>query len=101
MPTISVKLADSVKARIDEAAASRGVTAHAFMVEAIEQATLQDEWHRSFVDDALKAREEMLRTGEVYDGEDVMAYLRAKLAGKAVARPRARKLSSYKARRAA
>jgi len=71
------------------------------MVEAIEQATLKEEWHRSFVDDALKARDEMLRTGKVYDGEEIKAYLRAKLAGKAVARPRARQLSSYKTRRAA
>ena len=101
MPTISVKLADSVKARIDEAAAGRGVTAHAFMVEAIEQATAQDEWHRSFIEDALAARAEMLRTGEVYDGEDVKAYLRAKMAGKNVPRPRARQLSSYKTRRPA
>ena len=101
MPTISVKLPDSVKARIDEAAASRGVTAHAFMVEAIEQATLQDEWHRSFIDDALRARDQMLRTGKVYDGEDVKTYLRAKMAGKAMARPRVRQLSSYKTRRAA
>ena len=98
MPTISVKLADSVKARVDEVAAKRGVTAHAFMVEAIEQATQQDEWHRSFVDDALRARDEVLRTGKVYDGEEVKAYLRAKLAGKTVARPRARKLVSYKKR---
>jgi len=101
MPTISVKLADSVKARIDQAAAKRGVTAHAFMVEAIEQATQQDEWHRSFVEDALRARNEVLRTGKVYDGEDVKAYLRAKIAGQTVTRPRARQLSSYKARRAA
>ena len=101
MPTISVKLADAVKARIDEAAASRGVTAHAFMVEAIEQATLQDEWHRSFVEDALRARNEMVRTGKVYDGEEVAAYMRAKLAGRKTARPRARQLSSYKTRTSA
>lgn len=99
MPTISVKLADSVKARIDEAAARRGVSAHAFMVEAIEQATSQDEWQRSFVEDALRSRDDTIRTGKVYDGDEVAAYMRAKLAGKTVARPRARQLSSYKARR--
>lgn len=95
MPTVSVKLADAVKARIDDAANNRGVTAHAFMVEAIEQSVRQDEWHRSFIDDALKARAAMVRSGKVYDGDEVARYLRARLSGKSIARPAARKLSSY------
>ena len=98
MPTISVKLAESVKARIDEAAAKRGLTAHAFMVEAIEQATAASEWQRSFVEDAIAARQDILRTGKVYDGQEIAAYMRAKLAGKAAQRPRARQLASYKSR---
>ncbi len=95
MPTISVKLADVVKARVDAAASSRGITAHAFMVEAIEQSVRQDENHRSFIDDALKARDAMVRSGKVYDGDEVAAYLRARLSGKPVARPAPRKLASY------
>ena len=99
MPTISVKLADAVKARIDDAASNRGITAHAFMVEAIEHSVRQDERHRSFIVDALKARDAVVRSGEVYDGEDVAVYLRARLAGKALARPVPRKLASYSRRR--
>ena len=95
MPTVSVKLADAVKARIDDAASHRGVTAHAFMVEAIEQSVQREEWHRSFVEDALKARAAVVRSGKVYDGDEVAAYLRAKLTGKPAVRPAARKLSSY------
>ena len=99
MPTVSVKLADEVKARIDDAASSRGITPHAFMVEAIEQSVQHDEKNRSFIDDALTAREAMVRSGKVYDGDDVAQYLRAKLAGKPVKRPAARKLASYARRR--
>lgn len=101
MPTVSVKLADAVKARVDDAASNRGLTAHAYMVEAIEQSVQQDEKHHSFIDDALKARDAMVRSGQVYDGADVAAYLRARLSGKAVARPRPRKLASYARRRPA
>ena len=96
MPTVSVKLAESMKARIDDAASSRGITPHAFMVEAIEHSVQQDEKQRSFIDDALEARAAMIRSGEVYDGGEVAEYLRARLAGKKSAvRPAARKLASY------
>ena len=101
MPTVSVKLADVIKARIDDAASNRGITAHAFMVEAIEQSVQQDERHRSFVEDAMKARAAMVRSGKVYDGDEVAAYLRARLAGKPAVRPAARKLASYARRRPA
>lgn len=96
MPTISVKLPDPVKARVDDAAANRGVTPHAFMVAAIEEAATRDELHRSFVEDALRARANMLRTGKVFDGEEVAAYLRGKAAGKPAPRPAPRQLASYR-----
>jgi predicted transcriptional regulator len=101
MPTVSVKLPDSMKARIDEAADKLGITPHAFMVGAIERVTQEDELRRSFVQDALVARDNTLRSGKVYDGKDVATYLRAKLAGKPVAKPRPRRLASYSRRRAA
>lgn len=99
MPTLSVKLADSVKTLVDAAAADRGITAHAFMVDAIEQAVRQDELHRSFMQEALKARDNLIQTGLVYDGGEAMAYFRAKMAGKPVERPRPRQLASYARRR--
>jgi len=55
----------------------------------------------AFVEDAVRARNETVRTGKVYDGDEVAAYLRAKLAGKKAARPRARHLSSFEKRTAA
>jgi hypothetical protein len=41
---------------------------------------------------ALAARDEVAQRGLVYDGDDVLTYLRARLEGSKPARPRTRKL---------
>ena len=44
--------------------------------------------HEEFVQDAIAAAEEMKRTGVAYDGEAVHKYLRAKVRGRKVRRPK-------------
>ena len=46
------------------------------------------ERRKSFVTDALKAREDVRRTGKVYAFEDVARYYKARAAGKPAKRPR-------------
>lgn len=81
MVTTSLKLSDELKQRAIAAAEQQGISPHAFMVGAIEQAAAAADLRRGFVTEALAAREEMLRSGEGYDANDVRAYFQARLAG--------------------
>lgn len=90
MPTTSLKLSDELKQRAVAAAEKEGVSPHAFMVHAIEQAATLAERRASFVTEAQAARQEMLRTGEGYDAGEVHAYVKARIAGSSPARPKAK-----------
>jgi predicted transcriptional regulator len=87
MSTTSLKLSDELKQRAIVAAEQQGISPHAFMVSAIEQAAKAAEARQSFVNRALAARGEMLRSGDGYDGDEVHAYIRARLAGGNPERP--------------
>lgn len=89
MSTTSLKLSDELKQRAVTAAEQRGVSPHAFMVQAIEQAAAAAERRAVFVSEAQTAREEMLRTGKGYAAREVHAYLKVRIAGKKPAKPKA------------
>jgi predicted transcriptional regulator len=88
MTTTSIKLPDELKARAVAIAQERGVTPHAFMVEAIAVATAVAEQRASFVAEALGAQAQMLDTGKGFDADDVHAWLRARTAGQTARKPR-------------
>jgi predicted transcriptional regulator len=88
----TLKLPDELKERVAEAAAAVGKSPHAFMVEAIELQTQLAERRRAFIKSALAAEEEVAQYGLVYDGDEALSYLKARLEGKRPARPRKRKL---------
>jgi len=88
----TLKLPEKLKSRVAHAAKVAGKTPHAFMVEAIELQTALSERRRGFLGDARAAREEFVQYGLVYDGDEVMSYLKARLEGQRPARPRKRKL---------
>jgi predicted transcriptional regulator len=90
MSTTSLKLPDELKQRAVAAAQSQGLSPHAFMVNAIEQAATAAECRANFIADAQAARTQMLETGEGYDADEVHAYIQARIAGKKVAKPKAR-----------
>ena len=90
MSTTSLKLSDELKQRAVAAAEMKGVSPHAFMVSAIEQAATAAEQRAGFVGEAQAAREQMLRTGKGYDADEVHAYLKARVAGKKAVKPKAR-----------
>jgi predicted transcriptional regulator len=94
MATISVKLADATKARIDRLAKSKGMSPHAVMVEAIEAELERQEQHGSFVEAALRSLEEMKASGRAYDGKEYLAYARARLRGENPARPKLKSIKS-------
>jgi predicted transcriptional regulator len=89
MSTTSLKLPDDLKQRTVAAAAKRGMSPHAFMVQAIEQAATGAERRASFIAEAQAERDEMLRTGKGYDTGEVHAYLKARIAGRKLVKPKA------------
>ena len=99
MPLVSVKILESTKQRVSQLATSRGSTAHAVMVQAIESAVERAQTYDAFVADALRARDAVYQAGKVYDGGEFAAYLRAKVRAKAggekLAKPRLKSLKSY------
>lgn len=90
MSTTSLKLPEDVKQMAVSAAKHRGVTPHAFMVDAIRLAATAAEQRARFVAEAEAARTETLKSGKGYAAADVHAYLRARVRGKVGARPKAR-----------
>lgn len=90
MSTTSLKLPPDVKARAAAAAKRRGITSHAFMVEAIAQATHFAGQRAAFVAQANAARRGMLKSGAGFSADEVHAYLRKRAAGEPARRPKAR-----------
>jgi len=86
IPT-SIKLPASVKARIDESARKAGVSAHAFMVrtlaDASERARLQEQFHQ----DSMDALRDMEETGMAYAWGDIKIYLKARALDRNTPRP--------------
>ena len=85
MSTTSLKLSDEIKAKAASAAKELGLSAHAFMVEAIRQASVNTEYRSAFIAEAKAAREAMLKANEVYESKDVFDHLRSRISGKKVA----------------
>jgi|APGre2960657373_1045057.scaffolds.fasta_scaffold287981_2 predicted transcriptional regulator len=94
MPTVSVKLTDATKQRLQALAQSCGVTSHAVMVQAIETALSQQDEQRQLVSSALRAREQALKSGQVVDGHAFVDFLKAKVRGGSVKRPKSISLAS-------
>jgi predicted transcriptional regulator len=88
MSTTSIKLSDELKSRVAAVAQERGVTPHAFMVEAIAVATAVAEQRAAFVAEAWGAQAQMIGSGKGFDADDVHAWLRARAAGQTARKPR-------------
>ena len=82
--TTSLKLTEEVKLQAAHAAKELGMTPHAFMVEAIKQASLNAEIRRNFIQHANTARDEVIKDGKVYASDKVFEAMKARIAGKKV-----------------
>jgi predicted transcriptional regulator len=79
MPTTTLKLSEELGRRVAAVVEGTGQSAHAFMVEAIERQTRLAEQRRSFVADALAAREDAGRSGLGYPAGEVHRYMQARV----------------------
>ncbi len=95
MPTLSVKLPEETKQRIQSLAKRQGITAHAVMVSAIEGALDNADHHNALVASALRAREQVLASGKVLEGKSFGDYLKAKARGQKVKRPQSVSLKTF------
>jgi len=91
MPATTIKLPPKLKERVAAVIEGTGKSAHAFMVEAIEQQTAIAERRKEFVAEALAAERQMLKTGRGYAAEDVHAYLEARVRQAKARRPKAKR----------
>lgn len=90
MATTSLKLPDDVKELAAVAAKHRGMTPHAFMVDAIRRAAGAAEKRAQLVAEAEDSRSEALASGKGFAADEVHAYIRARVQRKASPRPRAK-----------
>jgi predicted transcriptional regulator len=85
---VTLKLPPELKQRVASVVKGTDKSAHAFMVEAIEQQTALAEKRKQFVAQALARSREFERTGKGYAFEDVRKYFAARIAGKRARKPR-------------
>ena len=88
MATTSIRLSDDLKQRIAEAAGHAGQTPHAFMLDAIAERVAAEEQRRDFHELAEQRYARIVDSGETISWPAMRDYLRRRLAGEAVARPK-------------
>ena len=93
MSTTTIRLPKDLRARVAAAAERAGTTAHSFIVEAIAEKADQAERQADFQDIAEKRYADLVASGKTIPWEKMRSFLEDRIAGKAVARPAARKLA--------
>lgn len=98
MSTKTLRLPDDVQARIDRLAAAQGKSAHALMVETLDEGTVAMERHLEFEAEAACRLDEYRRTGEYYTLDDMRTYGLALARGESPPKPPLRKDATVVAR---
>jgi predicted transcriptional regulator len=93
MTTTTIRLPEDLKARVAKAAKRSGSTAHGFILEAIAEKTQQAELRADFDEVAEQRYAEIASSGKTISWSEMRKYLEARVAGKSVNRPSARKLA--------
>lgn len=92
MSTTTIRLPAELKARVAEAAKQAGTTSHNFILEAIAEKTNLAASQAEFHAVADQRYAEFLESGKSIPWEEARAWLKGRVAGQAMKRPRARKL---------
>ena len=91
MTTTTIRIDDELKSRVAAVAERAGKSAHAFIVEAIEQTVQQAEAHADFHRVADERWAKLLATGKSIGWDELKVYLEARAKGERPRRPTARK----------
>jgi predicted transcriptional regulator len=92
VPTTTIRIDDDLEERVGAAAERLGKTPHAFMIEAIARTVEQVEEEAAFQDVAERRWSTLLRTGEAVAHDDMARWVRARVRGERVVRPKARRI---------
>ncbi len=90
---VSLRIPEEIKKRVEKLAQERDTTAHAFMVGAIEERLLVEETRAEYHAEATARLSQMKKTGKGIPAAEVFDYLRKRVQGKPVARPKVRKIT--------
>jgi len=90
---VSLRIPEKIKRRVEKLARARDTTAHAFMVGAIEERLQAEETRAAYHAEATTRLARMKKTGKGIPADEVFDYLRERVQGKSVARPKARKIA--------
>jgi predicted DNA-binding protein len=93
MSTTTIRLPEELKARVALAAKRLGKTAHGFILEAIAEKAEQEGRRADFQNIAEERYAEIVASGKAVPWVDMREYLEARLVGKAVRRPVAKRLA--------
>lgn len=96
MATLSVKLPEATKTKLQKHAKVQGTTAHALMVSAIDAYMEKSDQQLSFMQKALAAQKKTVKSGETFDGDALSVFLKAKVRGEKTKRPVPVQLRSIK-----
>lgn len=94
MSTTTIRIDDDLKDRVAVAAEKGGKTAHAFMLEAIQQGVEQAELDDDFQRVADERWAKLLVTRKAVAWDDATAWLEARARGERPRKPLARKLGA-------
>lgn len=90
---VSLRVPDSVKRRLARLAQRRRTTPHALMLEAINEKLDAEEARADFLAEARRRLAKMRKARVGIPAEEVFEYLEQRAHGKAVTRPKSRKLA--------
>ena len=90
MSTTTIRLPQDLKERVARAAKRAGTTAHSFILEAIAEKAEQEGRRAEFQHTAERRYAEIVATGKTVPWNEMRRYLERRLAGKKIARPKAR-----------
>lgn len=93
MPTTTIRLSDTLKARVTAAAERVGVSPHSFIIEAIAARTDLEEQRRDLEEVAERRYAKLVASGRSIPWSEMRAYLEVRAAGAKAKRPAARKLA--------
>lgn len=93
MSTTTIRLPESLKARVAAAAKRSGTTTHGFILDAIAAKAEQEDLHAAFDADAEDRYARIVATGKTISWQEMRGYLEDRLAGKEAKHPVAHKLA--------
>lgn len=91
MSTTTIRIDDRLKERVSAAAAQAGMTAHAFILDAIAQTVEQVEADNAFHHTAQARWDGILESGKSVPWEEARAYLLARSRGELPRKPVAKR----------